>query len=74
MNHWVVIGREGCVWCERAEALLRENGFIPLYLSITDNEGLREFLRGSDLRTVPQVYRNGHRVGGFEELKQFLAG
>jgi glutaredoxin len=72
LNNWVIIGRDGCSWCTKADALLREHGFIPMYLNISEHDALLEFLRGSDLRTVPQVFNNGNLIGGYEQLKLFL--
>lgn len=72
VNDWVVIGQNGCQWCDKALLLLKGLGIEPLYLNASDHPVLKEFLGGNGLRTVPQVFRNGDRIGGFEQLSKLL--
>jgi len=72
VNDWVVIGQNGCGWCEKALLLLKGLGIEPLYLNSSEHPPIREFLKGSGLKTVPQVFRNGDRIGGFEELNKLF--
>jgi glutaredoxin-like protein len=68
-----VFTRKGCPHCSRAKALLAEAGIA--YEELTLN---REF-SDSTLRavagdtSVPQIFVNGRRVGGADDLENWLA-
>ncbi len=67
-----ILTREGCSFCAKAKALLRDAGydFVELPLAHT----LRSKALGAIAKagTVPQVFINGKLIGGAEELEVFL--
>lgn len=73
-----VYGRNNCVWCERAKALLNEKGLPFAYYNIEeDSKALHEFkfiFRGA--KTVPQIcigmYDEVEVIGGYEDLVKWL--
>jgi glutaredoxin len=69
---WVIIGRPGCKWCNEVRYLLTEKGIPFTYLNYHEHPGLKDFIVASGLTTVPQVYLNGQRLGGFEQTKLYL--
>jgi peroxiredoxin/glutaredoxin len=73
-NDIAVLAREGCAFCARAKGLLRDAGleFSELLLGrdISD-QGLRAL---SPVHTYPQVFVDGQRIGGADELEQWLKG
>jgi glutaredoxin-like protein len=67
-----VFSREGCEYCVRAKGLLNDAGieFEELLLNRDYNEATIRAISGE--ATVPQVFINGERIGGSENLEQFL--
>jgi len=67
-----VFSREGCPYCARAKGLLHDAGiqFEELVLNRDFSESTIRAVSG--LSTVPQVFISGDRIGGSEELEQYL--
>ena len=59
-----------CAYCDAAKRLLKSRGLEWNELRIdTDPDHRREMLeRSNGRRTVPQIFINGHHVGGYQEL------
>ena len=68
-----VFTREGCPFCVRAKGMLREAAieFEELVLNRDYSESSLRAVAGVSM--VPQVFINGERIGGSDELEQFLA-
>ncbi len=68
-----LLTRDGCPFCARAKGMLRDAGLefgeLLLGRDITD-QGLRAL---SSVHTYPQVFVDGQRIGGADELEQWLA-
>ena len=62
----IVIGRDNCVWCDKATALLDKTGTPYVYVSVHDPHWL-DLMKRMGLKTVPQVF---DLVGGYKELKE----
>jgi glutaredoxin-like protein len=67
-----VFAREGCEYCVRAKAMLREAGidFQEMVLNRDYNEATLRAVSGK--ATVPQVFINGEHIGGSEELEAYM--
>lgn len=64
---FTVIGRhEGCKWCVKAEALLKNAKLEYEYLEV--NPTLAALLESMGLDTVPQIWRGTQHIGGYEDL------
>jgi glutaredoxin-like protein len=68
-----VFSREGCPFCVRAKGMLHDAGieFEELVLNRDYSESTIRAVSGKS--TVPQVFINGERIGGSEELEAYLA-
>jgi glutaredoxin-like protein len=68
-----VFAREGCPFCVRAKGMLRDAGieFEELVLNRDYSESSLRAVAGAS--TVPQVFINGDRIGGSDELENYLA-
>ena len=68
-----VFTRDGCPYCARAKGMLRDAGieFDELVLNRDFQEVTLRAVAG--VSQVPQVFVNGTRIGGSEELERFLA-
>ena len=66
-----ILTREGCSFCAKAKALLTEMGYD--YAEIPLDHKLRTRVVGAiaGAQTVPQVFINGTRIGGWEELERW---
>lgn len=69
----VVLTRPGCPHCARAREALRDRGleFEELVLNRDFRQAALLALAGSGM--VPQVFVDGRRIGGADELEQWLA-
>lgn len=80
---FTIYSKPNCPWCDRAKHLLTEKQksfeeFIldlgqdkkdgAKYISIDE---LRERVPG--IRTVPQIFSGEQKIGGFQELANFLS-
>jgi glutaredoxin-like protein len=66
-----ILTREGCGFCAKAKALLTELGYD--YAEIALDHKVRTKVLGAitGAHTVPQVFINGRRIGGWDDLEQW---
>jgi glutaredoxin-like protein len=66
-----LLTREGCSFCAKAKALLTEMGYN--YAEIALDHKIRTKVLGAitGAQTVPQVFVNGVRIGGWEDLERW---
>ena len=70
----VIYTKNYCSFCYAAKALLKSRKVEFDEIDITRDVGLQQEVRQrSGQRTVPQIFIDGHAVGGFMELKQLDA-
>jgi glutaredoxin 3 len=65
--------RPNCIWCIRAKDLLSRKGIEFNDLDIT-NDDLRNDLKSKapGIKTIPQIFINGKRIGGYNDLVEHL--
>jgi glutaredoxin-like protein len=68
-----ILTRDGCQYCAQAKALLEERGLDYVELPLGHKVRNRALGAITGALTVPQVFINGQRIGGFEELKRWAA-
>ena len=66
-----ILTREGCGYCVRAKQLLKDLGYEYAELSLDHRNRGRIVGAIAGAQTVPQVFINGQRIGGFEELERW---
>jgi glutaredoxin-like protein len=66
-----ILTREGCGYCARAKKLLKDLGYE--YSEVPLGNANRSRIVGAitGKGTVPQVFINGQRIGGLEELEKW---
>lgn len=66
--------KDKCIWCDRAKTLLGEYKLDYLEVDISDDIKRQQFYQevGKGVSTVPQVYINEERIGGYKELAEWL--
>ena len=70
----MVLPEHTCPYGVRAKAMLDEAGFEVEEHLLTSREEVEAFKGEHDVATTPQVFIDGERIGGSEELERFLAG
>jgi len=65
--------REGCPFCAKAKALLAERGYRYAEINLPHTDRSRALGAIAGAKTVPQVFVNGERIGGWEDLEQWVA-
>jgi glutaredoxin-like protein len=66
-----ILTREGCGYCARAKALLKELGYECAEVRLDHSDRSRIVGAITGRGTVPQVFINGEHVGGLEELQNW---
>ena len=66
--------KDNCVWCTRAKNLMNDFNISYLEYDLSDEDERKEFYKevGENVSTVPQVYVNGNRIGGYKELSKWV--
>lgn len=63
-----------CGYCESAKSLLKSKGLDFTEINLHDDEKKRqELIERTSHRTMPQVFVDDEFIGGYTELKKFLA-
>src|SRR5258706_13186128 len=66
-----ILTREGCGFCTRAKKLLKDLGYDYAEVSLGNANRSRVVGAITGKGTVPQVFINGSRIGGLEELEHW---
>jgi glutaredoxin-like protein len=66
-----ILTREGCSFCARAKTLLKDLGYEYAEVSLGHRNRSRILGAIAGAGTVPQVFINGTRIGGYEELERW---
>ena len=70
----MVLPDHTCPFGVRAKALLDEHGYETEEHVLTSRDEVDSFEAKEGVSTTPQVYIDGERIGGCDELERFLAG
>jgi peroxiredoxin/glutaredoxin len=68
-----MLARHGCQHCARAKRLLEEHGIPYEAIHLGDELSMQGVKSASGAATVPQVYMEGHLIGGADQLTEYLA-
>jgi len=69
MNEIIVYSSLICPYCHAAKQLLKNKGLEFQEIRIDLNHQQRQIMMQKSGRTsVPQIFINGHHVGGFDDL------
>src|SRR5512141_3331676 len=65
-----ILTREGCGYCAKAKALLRDLGYDYAEVPLPHTTRTKVVGAIAGAKTVPQVFVNGRLIGGLEELEK----
>ena len=70
----LIYTKDNCIWCERAKILLDSIKISYNEIDLSDDTERLKFYEkiGDNVKTVPQVFIDDKRIGGFQDLKVFL--
>jgi len=66
-----ILTREGCGYCAKAKALLKELGYAYSEVKLDHSDRSRVVGAITGRGTVPQVFVNGKHIGGLEDLQRW---
>ena len=70
----LIYTKDNCIWCDRAKILLDSKKISYNEVDLSDDSERLKFYKkiGDNVKTVPQVFIDDKRIGGFQDLKVFL--
>ena len=68
-----VMTRKGCAYCARAKGMLNDAGIAFEELVLNQDYSERSLRAIAGATTVPQVFVNGERIGGSEDVEDWLS-
>ena len=70
----LIYTKDNCIWCDRAKILLDSKKISYNEIDLSDDiERLKFYEKiGDNVKTVPQVFIDDKRIGGFQDLRVFL--
>ena len=69
----MVLPEHTCPFGQRAKNLLEQEGFTVEEHILRSREEVESFEQEHGVETTPQVFIDGRRVGGSDELEQYLS-
>ena len=70
----LIYTKDNCIWCDRAKIILDSKKISYNEIDLSDDSERLKFYEkiGDNVKTVPQVFIDDKRIGGFQDLKVFL--
>ena len=70
----LIYTKDNCIWCDRAKILLDSKKISYNEIDLSDDSERLKFYEkiGDNVKTVPQVFIDDKRIGGFQDLKVFF--
>lgn len=68
--------KNNCIWCDRAKLLLDSKDIEFKEIDLSDDQTREKFYNsiGENVKTVPQIYIDDLRIGGYQDLVAWLNG
>jgi glutaredoxin 3 len=70
--HRMVTPEHTCPWGVKALELLKQEGYQVEDHQLTTRSEVDTFMEDEGVQTTPQIYIDGQRIGGYEEVAAFL--
>lgn len=69
---WTIFTRNGCSFCEGAKKALNEKGIQYEEHVLNENYSIKTLVALSGEKTVPQIFKDGVRIGGHDSLIEYF--
>jgi len=68
--------KNNCIWCDRAKLLLDSKDIEFKEIDLSDDQTREKFYNsiGENVKTVPQIYVDDLRIGGYQDLVAWFNG
>ena len=68
--------KNNCIWCDRAKLLLDSKDIKFKEIDLSDDQKREKFYNsiGENVKTVPQIYIDDLRIGGYQDLVAWFNG
>lgn len=68
--------KNNCIWCDRAKLLLDTKEIEFKEIDLSDDQKREKFYNsiGENVKTVPQIYIDDIRIGGYLDLVAWFNG
>jgi len=68
--------KNNCIWCDRAKLLLDSKDIEFKEIDLSDDQKREKFYNsiGENVKTVPQIYVDNLRIGGYQDLVAWFNG
>ena len=68
--------KNNCIWCDRAKLLLDSKDIEFKEIDLSDDQKREKFYNsiGKNVKTVPQIYIDDLRIGGYQDLVAWFNG
>ena len=68
--------KNNCIWCDRAKLLLDSKDIEFKEIDLSDDQKREKFYNSIDenVKTVPQIYIDDLRIGGYQDLVAWFNG
>lgn len=68
---YIIYGKDNCPYCDHAKKLLDSKQKVYEFKMLGIDYGKDELIAlVPDARTVPQIFKDGELIGGFDKLKE----
>lgn len=71
-SKYTVWGKSGCPYCDKAKNLLASKRIQYRYINIENDADTNYEFKEQKFRTVPQIWKDGKHIGGYDELENSL--
>lgn len=68
----MILPEETCPYGQKSLGLLRRKGFVVEDHHLTSREEIEAFKKKYGVKTTPQTFIEGKRIGGYDELRAHL--
>jgi len=70
---YTIYSKAGCIFCDAAMELLKENGIEYQEIKVPGNEEATELFKVNGFKTVPQIFTDRDvYIGGYNDLKKMF--
>ena len=68
--------KNNCIWCDRAKLLLDSKDIEFKEIDLSDDQKREKFYNsiGENVKTVPQIFIDDLRIGGYQDLVAWFNG
>lgn len=71
MKIFTVYSRPDCGFCDKAKKLIKSNEDQYKEINVYEVPGALQYIKDKGFKTVPQIFLDNNRIGGYTELLNY---